>query len=205
MSEKKKKSHVHTPEAPEAETPATEVQDPETPEVQETPETAETAPETVEAAPETQGGDPLQAQVEALRAQVAAQEEKYLRLCAEYDNYRKRTAKEKESTWAAATGQAAKAILPVYDNLERALKQETADEAYRKGVEMTMAQLKKVLGELGLEEIPALGQVFDANLHSAVMHVEDPDLGENIVKEVFQTGFRMGDAVVRYAMVVVAN
>ena len=138
-------------------------------------------------------------------ALLAAQEEKYLRLCAEYDNYRKRTAKEKESTWAAATGQAVLAFLPVYDNLERALKQETADEAYRKGVEMTMAQLKKVLGDLGLEEIPALGESFNAELHSAVMHVEDPDLGENIIKEVFQTGFKMGDNVIRYAMVVVAN
>ena len=97
------------------------------------------------------------------------------------------------------------AFLPVYDNLERALKQETADEAYRKGVEMTMQQLKKVLGDLGLEEIPALGETFDANLHSAVMHVEDPELGENIIKEVFQTGFKMGDNVIRYAMVVVAN
>ena len=136
---------------------------------------------------------------------LAEQEEKYLRLCAEYDNYRKRTAKEKESTWAAATGQAVLAFLPVYDNLERALKQETADEAYRKGVEMTMQQLKKVLGDLGLEEIPALGETFDANLHSAVMHVDDPELGENIIKEVFQTGFKMGDNVIRYAMVVVAN
>ncbi len=198
MSEKKKKSHAPAPETPEAEAPATEVQGPET---QETPEVQEVQ----ETAPETQGGDPLQAQVETLRAQVAAQEEKYLRLCAEYDNYRKRTAKEKEATWGAATGQAAKAILPVYDNLERALKQETADEAYRKGVEMTMVQLKKVLAELGLEEIPALGQPFDAALHSAVMHVEDPELGENIVKEVYQTGFKLGENVIRYAMVVVAN
>ena len=140
-----------------------------------------------------------------LQAQLAAQEEKYLRLCAEYDNYRKRTAKEKEATWSAATGEAVKAFLPVYDNLERALKQETADEAYRKGVEMTMQQLKKVLGDLGLEEIPALGEIFDANVHSAVMHVEDPDLGENTVKEVYQAGFKMGDNVIRYAMVVVAN
>ena len=164
----------------------------EAPEVQE--ETAVQEPE----APETPAEDPVQ-------AQLAAQEEKYLRLCAEYDNYRKRTAKEKETTWSAATGEAAKAFLPVYDNLERALKQETADEAYRKGVEMTMQQLKKVLGDLGLEEIPALGEAFDANLHSAVMHVEDPELGENIIKEVYQAGFKMGDNVIRYAMVVVAN
>lgn len=164
----------------------------EAPEVQE--EAAVQEPETTETPVE----DPVQ-------AQLAAQEEKYLRLCAEYDNYRKRTAKEKETTWSAATGEAAKAFLPVYDNLERALKQKTADEAYRKGVEMTMQQLKKVLGDLGLEEIPALGEAFDANLHSAVMHVEDPELGENIIKEVYQAGFKMGDNVIRYAMVVVAN
>lgn len=168
---------------------------------EEAPQVQEAAAETeaVEAqAPETPAEDPVQ-------AQLAAQEEKYLRLCAEYDNYRKRTAKEKETTWSTATGEAVKAFLPVYDNLERALKQETADEAYRKGVEMTMQQLKKVLGDLGLEEIPALGEPFDANVHAAVMHVEDPDLGENIIKEVYQAGFRMGDNVIRYAMVVVAN
>ena len=167
------------------------------------------APETVEEAAarsvEETVETPAAPEEDVLQAQLAAQEEKYLRLCAEYDNYRKRTAKEKESTWSAATGEAVKAFLPVYDNLERALKQETADEAYRKGVEMTMQQLKKVLGDLGLEEIPALGEPFDANVHSAVMHVEDPELGENIVKEVFQAGFKMGDNVVRYAMVVVAN
>ncbi len=179
MSEKKKKPA----QAPEAQEPVA-------------PETAETA---------TPEEDPLQAQVDALTQQTAQQEEKYLRLCAEYDNYRKRTAKEKESAWSAAKAETVKAFLPVYDNLERALKQETADEAYRKGVEMTMSQLKKVLADLGLEEIPALGAPFDANLHSAVMHIEDPELGENVIKEVFQTGFKLGDTVVRYAMVVVAN
>lgn len=186
MSEKKKTKK------PAAEA---EVQEPA---VQET-----AAPETEAAPPEPE--NPLQVQVDALTEQAKQQEEKYLRLCAEYDNYRKRTAKEKESSWSAAKAETAKAFLPVYDNLERALKQDTADEAYRKGVEMTMTQLKKILSELGIEEIPALGEVFDANLHNAVMHVEDPELGENTVKEVFQAGFRMGDSVIRYAMVVVAN
>ena len=90
----------------------------------------------------------------------------------------------------------------MYDNLERALKQETADEAYKKGVEMTMTQLKEVLAKLGIEEIPALGE---PNLHNAVMHVEDEGAGENIIVDVFQTGFRSGDKVVRFAMVKVAN
>ncbi len=156
-------------------------------------------------APGETAEDPLRSQLDAAQAALAAKEEQYLRLLAEYDNYRKRTTREKEATWSAATGEAVKAILPVYDNLERALKQETADEAYRKGVEMTMQQLREVLAKLGLEEIPALGQSFDANVHSAVMHVEDPELGENIIKEVFQAGFKMGDQVIRYAMVVVAN
>ena len=124
---------------------------------------------------------------------------------AEYDNYRRRSQKEKESAWSDAKADTAAAFLPVYDNLERALKQETADEAYKKGVEMTMTQLKEVLAKLGIEEIPALGEPFDPNLHNAVMHVEDEGAGENIIVDVFQTGFRSGDKVVRFAMVKVAN
>lgn len=170
------------------------------------PETAAQPPEAEAApAPEAEAPGALPAEVEALREQAAAQEEKYLRLCAEYDNYRKRTAREKESAWSSAKGETVKALLPVYDNLERALRQETDDEAFKKGVELTMQQLKKVLADLGVEEIPALGETFDANVHSAVMHVEDPDLGENTVKEVFQAGFKLGQSVLRYAMVVVAN
>ena len=93
----------------------------------------------------------------------------------------------------------------MYDNLERALKQETADEAYKKGVEMTMTQLKDVLTKLGIEEIPALGEAFDPNFHNAVMHVEDENVGDNTIVEVFQTGFKTGDKVIRFAMVKVAN
>ena len=96
-------------------------------------------------------------------------------------------------------------FLPVYDNLERALNQPTADEAYKKGVEMTMNQLKTVLEKLGITEIEALGQPFDPTLHNAVMHIEDENFGENTVAEVFQAGFRLGDKVVRFAMVKVAN
>ena len=93
----------------------------------------------------------------------------------------------------------------MYDNLERALKQDTADEAFKKGVEMTMTQLKDILAKLGITEIPALGQTFDPNLHNAVMHVEDENLGENTVAEVFQAGFQCGEKVIRFAMVKVAN
>ena len=133
------------------------------------------------------------------------QDDKYLRLAAEYDNYRKRTAKEKESLWTNAKADTAAAFLPVYDNLERAIKQETADEAYKKGVEMTMNQLKEVFAKLGITEIPALGEKFDPNLHNAVMHIDDENFEENTVSQVFQAGFRCGDKVIRFSMVQVAN
>ncbi len=142
---------------------------------------------------------------ETLQATIREQEDKYLRLLAEYDNYRKRSQKEKENAWTSAKADTAKEFLPVYDNLERALKQETADEAYAKGVQMIMTQLKNVLEKLGIEEIPAQGETFDPNVHNAVMHIDDEELGENVVAEVFQAGFRIGDKVIRHAMVKVAN
>ena len=147
----------------------------------------------------------VDSELENLKKMVALQEDKYLRLAAEYENYRRRTAKEKEAIWADAKGDAAAAFLPVYDNLERALKQETADEAYKKGVEMTMNQLKDVLAKLGITEIPALGETFDPKYHNAVMHVDDENLGENVVADVFQAGFQLGEKVIRFAMVKVAN
>ena len=180
---------------------------------EETTAAEQKAPETAEPVqteqPATEAGeaetDPLLTELEALKDQAAQQEDKYLRLAAEYDNYRRRTTKEKESIWNDAKADAALAFLPVYDNLERALKQETADEAYKKGVEMTMTQLRSVLEKLGITEIPALGQPFDPTLHNAVMHVEDESLGENTVAEVFQAGFKLGDKVIRFSMVKVAN
>ena len=164
-------------------------------------QTAQTAaPEAAEDAP-----NPLLEELEALKQNLTDQEDKFLRLAAEYDNYRRRSQKEKESAWADSRAETAAAFLPVYDNLERALKQETADEAYKKGVEMTMTQLKEVLSKLGIEEIPALGEPFDPNLHNAVMHVEDENAGENTIVEVFQAGFRTGEKVIRFSMVKVAN
>jgi len=140
-----------------------------------------------------------------LKEKLVQQEDKYLRLFAEFDNYRKRTSKEKQAAWADAKAETAAAFLPVYDNLERALKQDTADEAYKKGVEMTMNQFKEVLAKLGVTPIEALGQPFDPQIHSAVMHVEDENAEENTVVEVFQQGFRSGEKVIRFAMVKVAN
>ena len=164
---------------------------------------AQDAPETN--VPQDETPDPLLAELEALKDSLAQKEDQYLRLAAEYDNYRKRTQKEKADAYQNAKSDAVLAFLPVYDNLERALKQETADEAYKKGVEMTMNGLKDVLSKLGVEEIPALGETFDPNVHNAVMHVEDESAGENTVVEVFQAGFRSGEKVIRFAMVKVAN
>lgn len=149
--------------------------------------------------------NPVPEELESLKNELAEKEDKYLRLLAEYDNFRKRSQKEKESIYSDAKADALTAFLPVYDNLERALKSPCGDEAYAKGVEMTMAGLKEILTKLGIEEIPALGQVFDANLHNAVMHVDDESVEENTIVEVFQTGFKLGEKVIRFAMVKVAN
>ena len=149
--------------------------------------------------------NPLLEELETLKQNLTDQEDKFLRLAAEYDNYRRRSQKEKESAWADSKAETAAAFLPVYDNLERALKQQTTDEAYAKGVEMTMKGLQDALSGLGVELIPALGETFDPNRHNAVMHVEDDAAEENTVVEVFQQGFTCGDKVIRFAMVKVAN
>lgn len=149
--------------------------------------------------------DPILIELQSLKDSLAQQEDKFLRLAAEYDNFRRRTQKEKESIYTDAKADTVKALLPVYDNLERALKAETADEAYKQGVEMTMAGLKKAFESLGVTEIDAAGQPFDPNIHNAVMHIDDESLGENVVAEVFQAGFMLGDKVIRFAMVKVAN
>ena len=129
----------------------------------------------------------------------------HLRLAADYDNFRKRTAKEKEQSYGHGKADAVEKLLPVYDNLERALNQETADEAYKKGVEMTMTQLVSILNGLGVEIFGEAGDAFDPNLHNAVMHTESEEFGENTICQVFQKGFKLGDKIVRFAMVQVAN
>jgi len=140
-----------------------------------------------------------------LEEKLIAENDKYLRLAAEYDNYRKRSTKEREMIYSDARTDAISKLLPVYDNLERALKMECSDEAYYKGVEMIMTQLKESLNLMGVKEISALGEPFDPNLHNAVMSVENPDLGENIIAEEFQKGFTLGDRVIRFSTVVVTN
>lgn len=138
-------------------------------------------------------------------AEYAALNDKYLRLCAEYDNFRKRSQKERDSLYVDIKAETLKKFLPVYDNLVRALDQSTEDEAYRRGVEMIMTQFNTTLEKLGVTEIESLGQKFDPAFHNAVMHVEDAEKGENEIVEVFQKGFIMGDKVIRFAMVKVAN
>lgn len=155
---------------------------------------AEQAAETVEA-PE----------VNPWEEKYNAEHDAYLRLAAEFDNFRKRTIKEKEASYGNGKADAVAKLLPVYDNLERALQQQTEDAAYKKGVEMTMTELVKIFTALGVEIFGAVGDAFDPELHNAIMHNEDDSLGENTISMVFQKGFKLGDKVVRFAMVQVAN
>ena len=147
----------------------------------------------------------LEAEKEALEKEKAALNDKYLRICAEYDNFRRRSQKEKDNLYGDIKANTVQQFLPVYDNLERALKQGTEDEAYRKGVEMIMTQFNATLEKLGVKKIESLGKTFDPNLHNAVMHVDDESQGENTIVEVFQEGFTLNDKVIRFAMVKVAN
>ena len=149
---------------------------------------------------------------ETVEVEVNPFEEKYnaehdslLRLAAEYDNFRKRTIKEKEASYGNGKADAVAKMLPVYDNLERALNQPTEDDAYKKGVEMTMNELVKIFTGLGVEIFGEKGEQFDPNLHNAVMHIDDASMEENTIAMVFQKGFKIGDKVVRFAMVQVAN
>ena len=144
-------------------------------------------------------------EVQAEVVEVKIPDDRYLRLMAEYDNYRKRSQKEKESLYADVKADTAAKFLPVYDNLARALSQPTADEAYRKGVELIMNQFMATLEKLGISKVESLGQSFDPELHNAVMHVDDEEKGENEIVEVFQEGFKLGEKVIRFAMVKVAN
>ncbi len=140
-----------------------------------------------------------------LEEENAQLRDKLLRTLAEYDNFRKRSQKEKESIYPDAVAQTVKGFLPVLDNFERAMAFECADAEFRKGMDLIQKAFGDTLSKLGVEEIPALGEPFDPNLHSAVMHVEDESFSENTICEVFQKGYKMGDRVIRFAMVKVAN
>ena len=173
-----------------------ETEQKETP-IEEVEETVEAAAETTEEA-EVIETNPWEEKYNAER-------DAHLRLAAEFDNFRKRTVKEKESSYGNGKADAVAKILPVYDNLERALNQPTEDAAYKKGVELTMTELVKILNGLGVEIFGEVGEVFDPNLHNAVMHTDDEAFEDNTISMVFQKGFKIGDKVVRFAMVQVAN
>ena len=134
-----------------------------------------------------------------------AERDAHLRVAAEFDNFRKRTLKEKEQSYGNGKADAVEKLLPVYDNLERALNQVCEDEAYKKGVEMTMTQLVGSFSGLGVEIFGNVGDAFDPNFHNAVMHTEDENFGENTICQVFQKGFKLGEKIIRFAMVQVAN
>ena len=144
-------------------------------------------------------------EVDPFEEKYNAEHDAHLRLAAEYDNFRKRTLKEKEASYGNGRADTVAKPLPVYDNLERALNQPTEDAAYKKGVEMTMTELVKILNGLGVEIFGQVGETFDPNLHNAVMHCDSEDHPENTICQVFQKGFKIGDKVVRFAMVQVAN
>ena len=154
---------------------------------------------------EETSAEAAQQQVNPWEEKYNAEHDSYLRLAADYDNFRKRTAKEKEQLYGNGKADAVEKLLPVYDNLERALNQPTEDAAYKKGVEMTMTQLVTILNSLGVEIFGEAGDAFDPNIHNAVMHTEDDSAAENTITQVFQKGFKMGEKIVRFAMVQVAN
>ena len=198
----------------------------ETPEEQEVQETAET-PETAEVTGETaETAEPVgtseeeqpaegetfvltreqMEQMEALAGQLSELNDRHLRLMAEYDNYRKRTQKEKESTYQYAKIDTIVKFLEIYDNQERAASQEgDEDNVHKKGMVMIFHQLQSVLEKLGVTEIDPMGEPFDPERHNAVLHIEDENLGENVVSQVFQKGFLLGTKVIRFATVQVAN
>lgn len=148
-----------------------------------------------------------EAEIEKLNATIAEEQDKYLRLYAEYDNFRKRSAREREGIYTDAYCDALSQILPVLDNLERAAQfnAEEADSPMAKGLELTLKSFVETLNKMGVYEIEALDKEFDPNLHNAVMHVDDEGVGENIVVEVFMKGYKKGDKVLRHSMVKVAN
>ena len=148
---------------------------------------------------------PENTELEQAKEALAKEHDQYLRLAAEYDNFRKRSQREKDGIYQDGVADTAKKFLPVYDNLERALANDTTDEAYKKGVQMIMNEFTKIMENLGITVYGAAGEPFDPEKHNAVMHIEDDSLEENSIAEVFQKGAMLGEKVIRFAMVKVAN
>lgn len=159
-----------------------------------------------EATEETPEETPADDELDTLQKALEEEQNRYLRLMAEYDNFRKRSAREKDGIYTDAKADAFTSLLPVLDNFDRAFENEDASpEDFRKGVEMTRDQLLAVFEKAGVESYGEAGEPFDPNLHNAVSHIEDPEQGENVLAQVFQKGYKLGDKVLRHAMVVVAN
>ena len=145
-------------------------------------------------------------ELDKIKAELDDTKQQLLRMAADYDNFRKRTRKEQESTFTNAKAYVIKELLPVLDNFERASQSEqTSIEDYKKGVDMIFDQLMQTVAKLGVVSFGEAGDAFDPNFHNAVMHIEDDTLGENVVSKVFQKGYKIGDTVVRHAMVETAN
>ena len=166
--------------------------------VQDDPAAQQTAEQPAQPAPEEKKG-PTPEEL------LSAEKDRYLRMMAEYDNYRKRSTRERDSICAEVKADTVTRFLPVYDNLARALEQSTEDAAYRKGVELIMAQFNEVISKLGVAPIEAVGKQFDPALHNAVMHETDETKGENEIVLELQKGFKMGDKVIRFSMVKTVN
>ena len=147
----------------------------------------------------------LREELETLQKAKDELYDKYLRTLAEYDNYRKRSQREKDAIYGDATGEAVKKLLPVLDSFERALNYECKDEEFKKGIALIQNSLVEVFDNLGVKEIPAMDAQFDPNLHEAVMHIDNPAYGENIVTDVYRKGYTLNDKVIRHSMVIVAN
>lgn len=152
-----------------------------------------------------QENDDLSTKLEEAEKKLAEADDKYLRLCAEYDNYRKRTSKEKLEIFSDSTIKCVAEFLPVLDNFERAIETECTDEAFKSGMQMIYKQFMEMLDKLGVKEMEALGCEFDPNIHNAIKQTEDENFGENTVCEVFQKGYMLNDKVIRHAVVAVAN
>ena len=208
MSEKSRKKKAKAEPTPETEqtVPETEAVEEEVQPKAEEPKQEETPAEAPKKEEKPAKEPKAKAEKEPdFKSQLAAEKDKYLRLLAEYDNFRRRSQKEKENIYTDVRGETLKKFLPVYDSLWRALTQTAEDDPARKGLEMIMTQYENALTQLGVSLIEAVGQPFDANFHNAVMHVEDESVGENIVVEEFEKGFKIGDKVLRYSVVKVAN
>ena len=197
MAKEKKQNTAEKPENEEETKPQTQAE-----------EAAEATAENPAEEPTEQPAEPEAEQpdeTEALKKQLADLNDKLLRTAAEYDNFRRRSQKEKEAIYTDSKAEIIGKLLPVIDNFERASAAEADPENYKKGIEMTVRQLLDALTAMGVEPYGAAGDPFDPNIHNGVMHVDDDSMEENVVADVFIKGYKMGDKVIRHASVKVAN